>query len=313
VSGPAPRAPDARTRSIRLLNTADRLSLLALGALAAVDAFSGPAPLALLVPIAAVAVTLFALARLSAGSRAGALLHEFASPYLAVASVFELSSVSSERRSPARWDATLSSLDAHWFPALADQWRGALGRPAWLTDVASMAYVTFYALPLIVGVPLYLRGRRRDLDQFVVGVEVAFFTSYVGYVAFPARGPRVPLDREALVLGGSAVSASVRAFLRIAEISSVDAFPSGHTLVSLVILAFGWRLLPRWRAPLVSLVAVIVFSTVYLSYHYVTDVVAGALMALALAVVAGSATSLSRLMASAPQPFWPLRTPPREP
>ena len=63
----------------------------------------------------------------------------------------------------------------------------------------------------------------------------------------------------------------------------VDAFPSEHTLVSLLILGYGWRLLPRWRLPLSLLVGAILFSTVYLSYHYVVDVVAGALGARPLA------------------------------
>jgi len=58
-----------------------------------------------------------------------------------------------------------------------------------------------------------------------------------------------------------------------------DAFPSGHTTVSLVYLACGWRLFPRWRGALVVVVAGIVFSTVYLSLHYVIDVVAGVALA----------------------------------
>jgi membrane-associated phospholipid phosphatase len=40
----------------------------------------------------------------------------------------------------------------------------------------------------------------------------------------------------------------------------------------------GWRLFPRWRIPLLLIVAGIVFSTVYLSLHYVVDLVAGAVL-----------------------------------
>ncbi len=47
-------------------------------------------------------------------------------------------------------------------------------------------------------------------------------------------------------------------------------------------MGIGWRALPAARA-LLALVAVgIVFATVYLSYHYVVDVLAGAVLALAV-------------------------------
>ena len=84
------------------------------------------------------------------------------------------------------------------------------------------------------------------------------------------------------MLGGGAASEAVRWFLHTFEGNELDAFPSGHTALSLIFLAFGWRLFPRWRVPLAVLVAGIVFSTVYLSLHYVVDVVAGVLLAAAM-------------------------------
>jgi len=42
----------------------------------------------------------------------------------------------------------------------------------------------------------------------------------------------------------------------------------------------GWRLFPRWRAPLALTVGGIVYSTVFLSHHYLVDVIGGALLAL---------------------------------
>jgi membrane-associated phospholipid phosphatase len=85
----------------------------------------------------------------------------------------------------------------------------------------------------------------------------------------------------------------VRWFLRSLETNQLDAFPSGHTAVSLVVVACGWRVLPRWRLPLVGLLAGIVFSTVYLSLHYVIDLVAGVALAAAMPAVA---SALRRLL-----------------
>ena len=80
------------------------------------------------------------------------------------------------------------------------------------------------------------------------------------------------------------MSAALRAFLRSCERNELDAFPSGHTATSLVFLFEAWPMFRRQRVPLAAAVAAIVFSTVYLSLHYVIDVISG--VALALLVLA---------------------------
>jgi membrane-associated phospholipid phosphatase len=102
----------------------------------------------------------------------------------------------------------------------------------------------------------------------------------------------VPYGSEAQVLGGGAIANGIRAFLRIAEVNTLDAFPSGHAAVSLTFLVLGGRLFPGWRLPIGAGVLAILFSTVYLSLHYVVDLVAGGLVA---ALVPATASALPRL------------------
>jgi membrane-associated phospholipid phosphatase len=68
-----------------------------------------------------------------------------------------------------------------------------------------------------------------------------------------------------------------------------DAFPSGHTLIVLVLLHYSYRFASRIFLIYLPLVLSLVISTVYLRYHYFVDVVAGA----ALAPFAVFATSLA--------------------
>jgi membrane-associated phospholipid phosphatase len=75
------------------------------------------------------------------------------------------------------------------------------------------------------------------------------------------------------------------ALLHMVERNLLDAFPSGHTAISLVCLTLGWRLFPRWRSVLIAATVGILFSTVYLSLHYVTDLIAGAVLAAAMPLV----------------------------
>jgi membrane-associated phospholipid phosphatase len=128
-----------------------------------------------------------------------------------------------------------------------------------------------------------LQSRRRmaDFDRLVFALVGTLLLSFAGYFLWPATGPRVSDADAARLLGGGAVSQGVRHFLSRAELNLLDAFPSGHTAVSLVFLGHGWRLFPRWRLPLLAATAGIVFATVYLSLHYVVDLAAGAALAAA--------------------------------
>ncbi len=272
--GTEARAPGA-------LGPVDRLLLAALAALAAVTAGFHPHPARFLAVHGTLALFLWASARFGPRSRLGDFLHAFA-PLVVIIVVFQTVGFVVGTVNPRRWDSFFAALDLRLFGALVPAWRGALGRPAWLSDVLSAFYVSYYPVPVAMGLALYLRRRRDDFDRFVFALQATLIASYVGYFLFPTSGPRVPPEAAQAVLGGGAVSAAVRRFLHSSELNVLDAFPSGHTAVALVFLAYGWRMLPAWRIPLAIVVAGIVFSTVYLSHHYIIDLVAGALLAAAM-------------------------------
>jgi membrane-associated phospholipid phosphatase len=147
-----------------------------------------------------------------------------------------------------------------------------------------VAYASYYLLPVGSALALWVQRRSEEFDRFVFALATALVSSYAAYFIAPAAGPRIPDALAQAELGGGALSAALRSFLRAAERNQLDAFPSGHTAVSIVFLAQAWTLFPRLRVPFAAAVGAIIFSTVYLSLHYVVDVVAGA--ALALVVLA---------------------------
>jgi len=267
------------------LDATDRLTLGFLAALALATAATHPQPLELLAALAALALAILLITRLRSRSRLGRLAHDFL-PVANVILIFNLLGPIIAAANPLRFDAAFASLDRELFGELPAGWFGALGRPVWLVDAAAVVYASYYAIPIAMGVALYRAGRRADFERMVFTVTATFFASFLGYFAAPALGPRVALGDEAREIGGGAASGLLRAFLHAAEWNELDAFPSGHTALSLVFLAIGWRLFPRWRIPLALLVAGIVFSTVYLSLHYVIDVAAGALLAAAMLAAA---------------------------
>jgi membrane-associated phospholipid phosphatase len=263
------------------LETVDRLILAYLAGLAVLALAYCPQPGLLLAQIGAVAIALVVCTRFHPHSRLGRWAHDFF-PIAGVLATFNLSGPVIAVTNPARWDATFVAWDRALFGALPALWIGLLGRPAWLSDAASIVYCSYYLIPVAMGVALYRADRLAEFEKMVFAVVATFLVSFVCYLAAPTLGPRVPADQAAVVLGGGSASQAVRWFLSTFEGNELDAFPSGHTALSLIFLAFGWRMFPRWRVLLALLVAGIVFSTVYLSLHYLVDVVAGILLAAAM-------------------------------
>ncbi|TMA28511.1 MAG: phosphatase PAP2 family protein [Deltaproteobacteria bacterium] len=268
----------------------DQLLLGFLGVIAAVTAIYVPGPGPLLLEEAAMAASVVVAARLRARSRTLDFLHAFL-PVPLLGMLINLIGPVIAQMNPARWDVQLASVDRQLFGRMASGWRDAGGRPVWLCEAASLAYASYYVLPVASAVVLWARRRSEEFDRFIFALGVALLASYAAYFAAPAAGPRVPDALAQAQLGGAQVSAALRSFLREAERNQLDAFPSGHTAVSIVFLAQAWSLFPRQRLPFAAAVAAIIFSTVFLSLHYVVDVAAGAALAV---VVLGLLRAMSR-------------------
>ncbi|GLH73955.1 hypothetical protein GETHLI_24570 [Geothrix limicola] len=180
---------------------------------------------------------------------------------------------------PVRWDGALAAFDARWFGQLGSAWRGAFGRPAAFTDLVYLAYASFYLLPLSVPLLTRLRLGPERFEAVAFRILLGFYLSFLGYFLWPAEGPRVPNAMAAAELGGGAVSQVLRAFLRGAEATTLDAFPSGHTALSVLPALLATRRFPRLAPLFWAWAAAIVFATVYIRVHYVADVAAGLLLA----------------------------------
>jgi membrane-associated phospholipid phosphatase len=282
------RLPGAQSlrRPFAKLTATDRLVLAYLAGLAGVTLARHPHPLRLVVLMAALALAILSVAAWGTRSRVARWVHDFF-PVVVVPCLFNLSGPVIAAANPARWDAWLVTVDRAHFGPLVALWFGALGRPWWLTDAVSLLYVGYYVIPVAMGVMLYRSGRLAEFEHEVFTVVGTFVVSYVCYFLAPASGPRIPLDAASQVLGGGVVSQGVRWFLDTAELNVLDALPSGHVALSLVFLGLGWRLFPswRWRGSLLFLVSGTIFATVYLSLHYVTDLVAGAALAASMPLV----------------------------
>jgi membrane-associated phospholipid phosphatase len=196
------------------------------------------------------------------------------------------------------FDSFLITADHAIFGVHPTVWMERLISPT-LSSLLQFAYISYYFIPVSLGVVLIARGRFGEFEEVLFGILLCFYLSYVGYLLVPAIGPRFTLNH--LQTGDLQVSPFIKSIqdtLNGLEKNKTDAFPSGHTAVSLMSLYYAWKEREiKLFAILVPMVTGLIISTVYLRYHYVIDVIAGiALTCLTIAMAPG----LRRLLSGPP-------------
>ena len=183
-------------------------------------------------------------ARHHCGSRILRTLHDWYVAPMVFASFKELYFMIKPIHFGRDYDDVLIAIDRWMFGVDPTHWMMQFAAP-WLTELLQIAYTSFFFLFILLGYEIY---RRKTYDQFhffLFTCVYGFFLSYLGYLLLPASGPRLPVADEAHQLGGGAISGLVRAFLHVAESTTLDAFPSGHTAIAVISGVFASNLLGR--------------------------------------------------------------------
>ena len=210
-------------------------------------------------------------------------------------------------------DAVLIAADRWIFGGDPGAWLARIAT-RWLTEILQICYTSFYALMISVGIELWdqaWREERAPVSEQVPGrspspararfhlytfsCALGFIISFVGYLLVPAVGPRftifpfASIERE---LPGLFLAGPLRGFVDagglapgvhlgtgIPAAAARDVFPSGHTMMTLVAMYWACRFRLEVRRLLLIVGSLLIVGTVYLRYHYVVDVVAGAALA----------------------------------
>ncbi len=158
-----------------------------------------------------------------------------------------------------------------------------------LTELLQIVYGTFFFLPIILGISLLVRDDKNGLRYLAFIIVLGFFLSYIGYILLPAIGPRFTLHDFAatnLELPGLFLTDFLRELVNSgesipsgtpnpAQVVQRDAFPSGHTQMTLLVMYLSVKFKSRSRYFLIPNGTLLIFATVYLRYHYVIDLIAG--------------------------------------
>jgi membrane-associated phospholipid phosphatase len=150
-----------------------------------------------------------------------------------------------------------------------------------LTTVLQFAYISYYPMAITLGAVLFLKKNETAFGEAIFGIILCFYLSYVGYLLFPAIGPRFTLAHlQTRDLAAGPLVVAIQETLNALENTKTDAFPSGHTAIALMTLYYAVKFRERvLTALLIPAVTGLIVSTVYLRYHYVIDVLAGVALA----------------------------------
>ena len=158
-----------------------------------------------------------------------------------------------------------------------------------LTEFFQLIYSLFYFMPIIFALELYLWHRYEEMKYAMFIILFGFYLSFIGYLLVPAIGPRFTLhDFHSLdmELPGLYISQFVRGVINFVEsippgvsnpqdYAQRDAFPSGHTIIIMLIAYLSWRIKSNSFYFYFPFAILMIFSTVYLRYHYVIDLAGG--------------------------------------
>ena len=150
----------------------------------------------------------------------------------------------------------------------------AIPLPPWAADLLTLAYSSFFFLPLTLAISLAWR-HDQNLPRVSAAILFTFLLSYVGYFVVPAYGPRATVaEQRYLALPPGIIGEPLRDLLDTMEKTKTDAFPSGHTMVTLVTLLCARRRLRPLYNFLLPIGTLLIAATMLLTYHYVVDVLA---------------------------------------
>ena len=130
---------------------------------------------------------------------------------------------------------------------------------------------------------LYIKKENAVFRETLVSVILTFYIGYIGYVFFPAVGPKFTMSHMfETSLTGTEITDRLSFLMNyeISEYTRRDCFPSLHNGIIFLILLFAFKQSRTYAFLFLPFAISLFISTLYLRYHYFIDMVAGFALAL---------------------------------
>lgn len=159
-----------------------------------------------------------------------------------------------------------------------------------LTDFMAFSYALYFVFPLVIMFFLSQQERHFEFRETALALTFTFIMGFIGYVIWPTSPPRyfiADMFTNPHVLHGPLLFDRLQAAWDGLSVIPCGAFPSLHVGISTVALLYAWKFrglsrIYKWIWYLyIPLVTSLWVSTVYLRHHWVIDIFAGWIVAIA--------------------------------
>ncbi len=197
---------------------------------------------------------------------------------------------------PKSYEAELQAIDVKMFGVDPVLWMEQFLHPL-AVDWFQLAYISYYPL-FLVGLVLFFNKRHHEFRIYIGALAITTLGTFVGYFFVPARSPYFAAQLPEFAhlfpftepIKGLWIGDFLAHALDTAESVKVDCFPSGHTAGAVLVILATRKWMPRLFWVVLPIASSLIFATVYLRYHYVIDLIAGAALAVGAFWVSGLVT-----------------------
>lgn len=178
---------------------------------------------------------------------------------------------------PGCFDYLINRLELKVFGVYPTIWLQGIVSPG-LTEFFVYFYSSYYFIVIISALAFYIPNRKEEFHEFSVNLMLAYYICFIVFVLFPVEGPRFALESfYTIPLKGYAFSKMHAQHMDTGFISAYRgaAMPSSHIAATFVSLIMMRRYKRRLYYLIFPIFTLMVLSTVYGRYHYVSDAVAG--------------------------------------
>lgn len=184
------------------------------------------------------------------------------------------------------WDAWIIDLEDRYLGQPALWWARRGNR--FISEILHFCYTSYYLYTPVLGIYLQTQQRFVEFQAMAFAVLFGYLVSYLCFAVTPAWGPRWALVSAGRMEvreqhpEGYAMTAFIGRIMYNGPAHKGGALPSSHSSTALVFLLWGWRL---WDWPggviCTALAVGMWLGSIYGRYHYVLDILLGALLGLA--------------------------------
>ncbi|UCD16504.1 MAG: phosphatase PAP2 family protein, partial [Candidatus Zixiibacteriota bacterium] len=155
----------------------------------------------------------------------------------------------------------------------------------WLTEILMLTYVLYYPMIPSYLIMLFVLRRFDLIKKSLTAICLTFSLSYLLFFLYPIEGPRYYFATR---FGREAAGPVFRSLVNYIMVSSAvhgGCMPSSHVAVALVIMIFCLKYFRKIGIVLVPINIGLALSTVYGRFHYVSDVVVGAIIGIGVTIL----------------------------